>query len=131
MTDSSYDGTPLSVLSIDDDAAFQKQVSLLLAAYDIALLPSVSSLEDGLRFVASDKPDVVLMDIWVNGENQVGRIGAIKRASPDSQVIVVSLHPEEEYRRAALAEGAFDYVSKAQAGEELAQSVLRACGRST
>lgn len=115
-----------NVLSIDDDAAFQKQLRLLLLQADIRLLPSAATLEQGLYFAQSLKPDVLLLDVWIDGKNALHGIPRLLEASRTSRVIVLTLHQEPEYRDLAFRLGAHGYVPKAMAAESLVAAVLDA-----
>lgn len=115
-----------NVLSIDDDAAFQKQLRLLLLRADMRLLPSAATFEQGLYFAQNLKPDVVLLDVWIDGRNALMEIPQLLEASPNSKVVVLTLYEEPEYREMALRLGAHGYVAKAMASEELVPAITAA-----
>ncbi len=116
-------GARRNVLSIDDDAAFQKQLRLLLLQADIRLLPSAATFDQGLYFAQSLKPDVVLLDVWIDGRNALKEIPRLLESSPGSRVIVLTLYEEPEYLDMAIRLGAHGYVAKSMASEELVSAI--------
>ncbi|MBO6576947.1 MAG: response regulator transcription factor [Rhodothermales bacterium] len=124
------EGIPLiNVLSIDDDAVFQKQLRLLLLQDDIRLLPSAANLHEGVEFARSMRPDVILLDIWLDGESSLSRIAELRDASPSSHIIVLSLHQEPVYHQEAIRRGADAFVSKSDASEKLVPLVQGSMGQ--
>jgi DNA-binding NarL/FixJ family response regulator len=116
-------GARHNVLSIDDDAAFQKQLRLLLLQADIRLLPSAATFEQGIYFAQALKPDIILLDVWLDGRNSLLEIPRLLEVSPKSHIIVLTLYEEQEYRDLAAEHGAYGYVSKARASEDLVQAI--------
>lgn len=116
-------GARRNVLSIDDDAAFQRQLRLLLLRADMRLLPSAATFEQGLYFAQALKPHVVLLDVWIDGRNALREIPRLLEVSPDSRIIVLTLYEEPEYRELALRLGAHGYVAKAMASDELVPAI--------
>ena len=116
-------GARRNVLSIDDDAAFQRQLNLLLLRAGMRLLPSAATLDQGIQFARSLKPDVVLLDVWLDGQNVLRDIPRLLKASPGSRLVVLTLHEEPEYRELAMELGAHGCVAKAMAWEELIPAI--------
>jgi len=67
---------------------------------------------EALRLVGELKPQVVLMDITMAGLNGLEATERIAKDYPDVRVIILSMHPNEEYVRRALLVGAAGYVLK-------------------
>ena len=71
-------------------------------------------------------PDVVLMDLVMPGIGGVEATRQVKRASPHSQIIVLTSYHEDEYIFPALRAGALSYVLKDIGPEELADTIRKA-----
>ncbi len=84
----------------------------------------VADMGDGLeavKYVQTDTPDLVLMDIAMPGLNGLDATARILRESPSTRVILLSMHANEEYLQQALQVGASGYLLK---GAELAELEL-------
>ncbi|MCX6936736.1 MAG: response regulator transcription factor [Verrucomicrobia bacterium] len=111
---------------IDDSPEFLRAVEHLLRQ-----MPSVELIgtaEDGayaLTLMASERPDLVLMDVkmpWLNGLQATQRIRAW---FPGVRVILITLHEFEKWNAASVAAGADCYLSKSCLREELPGVIAR------
>ena len=69
------------------------------------------------------KPDVVIMDITLEGINGLVATREIKKRLPETKVLVLTMHDSEEYLREMLEAGATGYVLKQAADTELAVAI--------
>jgi len=69
--------------------------------------------------------DVVVLDISMPGSNGLDALKQIKIISPDLPVLVLSMHPEEQYAVRALKAGAAGYLAKDSASEELLKAIRK------
>ncbi len=91
----------------------------------------VGEAENGAKAVdcaAATQPDVVLLDIAMPGESGIRTIGRVREVSPDSRVIILTMHDDQAYLRSALASGASGYMVKTGSDTELL-SAIRAVSR--
>lgn len=96
---------------------------LLEAQNDINV---VGSAEDGYEAIAQVKirqPDIVLMDISMPKLNGIETTPRIISVSPRTRVIILSMHADAEHIHRALKAGAFGYLLKESAGEEVIAAV--------
>ena len=78
-------------------------------------LEVVGEAEDGqeaIRVVEKSKPGLVLMDLSMPRMNGMDAIKEIKKRSPDTKVLVLTVHNTDEYILASLQAGADGYVLK-------------------
>jgi DNA-binding NarL/FixJ family response regulator len=86
----------------------------------------VSVVEDGRALVAAAEefhPDVILMDISMPLLNGIDAARQIRRASPKSKMIFVTMHADADYVREALSAGASGYLLKRSAASELLPAI--------
>ena len=86
----------------------------------------VGEAEDGAKAVqcaSETQPDVVLLDIAMPGESGIRTIGRIREVSPDTRVIILTMHDDQAYLRSALASGASGYMVKTGADTELLNAI--------
>lgn len=72
-----------------------------------------------IKKVHADKFDIVISDISMPGRSGMESLKQIKEEFPKLPVLILSMHPDEEYAVRALKSGASGYLSKASAAEEL------------
>ena len=100
-----------NVLVVDDDEkicwAFEQFLESEGYAASIA-----NSAEEGLRRIASDKPDVVLLDVNLPGMSGLEALGEIKASHPWVIVIIITAYDDVETTIEAMRLQAFDFVPK-------------------
>jgi DNA-binding NarL/FixJ family response regulator len=117
----------IRILVVDDSRTFRDRLRSFLAADPE--LEVVGEAEDGptaLRAAGELRPDIVLMDVRMDGVNGLDATRQLKAALPGVQVIILSLHDLEPYRAAARAAGASAYVTKRALVHELLPAVRQA-----
>jgi DNA-binding NarL/FixJ family response regulator len=119
----------LRVLIADDHGIVRSGVKLLLDRQpDIEV---VAEAEDGVEAVAKTievRPDVAVLDVSMPRMTGLQATHEIKRQTPDTQVLILSMHDDERYLFEALRAGAAGYVLKRAADQDLVDAV-RAAGR--
>lgn len=100
-----------NVLVIDDDEkicwAFEQFLESEGHSSNIA-----NNAEEGLRRIASDKPDVVLLDVRLPGMSGLEALGEIKARHPWVIVIIITAYDDVETTIEAMRLQAFDFVPK-------------------
>ena len=108
----------------DDHAIVRNGLRSLLSTYEG--IEIVGEAEDGLstiRLTNTLKPDLVLLDLTMPKMNGLEAIREIKRISPSTKVIVLTVHKGEGYVFASLREGADGYVPKEANYDELMMAI--------
>lgn len=113
----------IRILLVDDHTLLRAGLKALLNAEDdIAVVGEASSGEEALERVSILKPDVVVMDLSMPG---IGGLEATRQITQDhaAQVLVLTMHPEDEYLLAVLEAGGSGYVRKTSADQDLIRAI--------
>lgn len=114
------------ILIIDDERAIRRFLTTVLQAHNYQTFEATNG-EEGLLAVASQRPDIVILDLGLPGMDGLEVLQRLREWS-DVPVIVLSVRDQETDKIAALDAGADDYLSKPfGAGELMAR--LRAAMR--
>ena len=79
-----------------------------------------------LELVGTLPVDVVVLDISMPGRNGLETLKELKRRHPSVAVIVLSMHPKDQYAVRVLKAGASGYITKEDAPEELVSAIKKA-----
>ncbi len=104
---------PITVLLADDHTIFRQGLRRLLDENPrIKVVGETSDGRETLDEVRTLGPKVVLMDITMPGLSGLEATRRIRRTAPGTQVLILSVHAEEEFVARALESGAVGYVLK-------------------
>ena len=119
---------PITVLLVDDHTIVRQGVRGYLETQpDLQVVGEAGSGEEAIRVAAEQAPDVVLMDLLMpGGIDGVEATRRVKRASPRSQVIVLTSYHQDEHIFPAIRAGALSYLLKDVAPAELVEAVRKA-----
>jgi DNA-binding NarL/FixJ family response regulator len=81
---------------------------------------------EAVDFVRNNTVDVVVMDITMPGRNGLEALKDIKRTDAGLPVLVLSMHPQEQYAVRVLKAGAAGYITKESAPDELVTAIKKA-----
>ena len=114
----------IRIVLLDDHALVREGVSRLLEAQ--ADMEVVGSFGDGRTCIsgcAEIKPDVAVVDIAIRHDNGIEVTRELRKISPDTHILVLSMHANPEYVHQALKAGALGYVLKESAGAALVDAI--------
>jgi len=116
---------PIEVAIIEDNVALGESLRLVVDSMDQARCIGVwTSAEEGLRKIDAFRPSIVLMDIHLPGMSGIEATAILKRDLPEIQVIIVTVHRENEKIFEALKAGACGYLIKRSRAAEVRQAIL-------
>lgn len=114
----------IRVLIADDHTIVRAGVKLLLETEaDMDVVGEAVTGEEAVELAAALRPTVVLMDIAMPALDGLEATRRIKRVSPESQVLVLTMHRTDEYFFEMLKAGASGYVLKAADTDELVSAI--------
>jgi DNA-binding NarL/FixJ family response regulator len=130
MQSGSLGGTvDMKVLVADDHAVVREGLKRILTQDEGIRV--VAEAEDGAVALARTRemaPDIVVLDMTMPGRGGLETLQELKRLWPDVGVLVLSMHPEDQYAVRVLREGADGYLSKETAAEELINALRKIHG---
>lgn len=112
------------VLLADDHEMVRSGIRALLEQIDgVEVVGEARDGRQAIEFVGSLRPNIILMDIGMTGMNGLEATTRIAKDWPDSRVIILSMHANEEYVLQAMHAGAAGYLLKDGSKEELETAV--------
>ena len=119
---------PIRVLLVDDHRIVREGVRAYLhTLQDIQVVAEADSGMAALQAAEQARPDVVLMDLEMPGDvDGIAATREIRRLHPETQVIVVTSHHQDEYIFPAVRAGAISYLLKDIEPDELAAAIRKA-----
>jgi two-component system, NarL family, response regulator LiaR len=115
---------PITILLIDDHRVVRQGVRAFLSTQpDLLVVGEAESGAQGVELAARYVPDVALMDLVMPGMDGVEATRQLKRASPRTQIIVLTSYHDDEHIFPALQAGALSYLLKDIGVDALAEAV--------
>jgi two-component system, NarL family, invasion response regulator UvrY len=112
------------ILIADDHVVVRKGLrQILIDAFPSAEIVEVGDAEDLLKKVMTKEWDVVITDISMPGRSGLDVLQQIRQNFPKLPVLILSVHPEDQYAIRVLKAGASGYLTKNSASEDLVKAV--------
>ncbi len=119
----------MRILLVDDSAAIRASLrELICDALPGVLVREAAAAAPALAAIGRETWDLVMLDLSLPDRRGIETLREIRVLAPALPVVVMSLHPEEDYRAAMQAAGATDYVSKGSPAPTIAAVVRAAVG---
>jgi two-component system, NarL family, invasion response regulator UvrY len=119
----------IRILVADDHAVVRQGVVQILAdVRDMLVKDEAQNGAETMDKVLKYEYDVVLLDISMPGRSGLEILEDIKAQRPKLAVLILSMHPEEQYAVRALRAGAAGYLTKASAPQELIGAIRKVAG---
>jgi PAS domain S-box-containing protein len=124
----------LRLLIVDDQVDFRDLVTIMLGHYG-AEVKAAASAGEALVYIENWKPDVLVADIGMPGEDGYGLIRKVRALSADrggsTPAVALTAYTREEDRARALSAGYHMHLAKPITGPELAAAVANVAGRTS
>lgn len=116
----------MRVLISDDHAVFRRGLRETLAeAFPRVAFGEARTAQETLDQVRRQDWDVVILDISMPGKSGLDILDDLKRLRPKLPILLLSMHPEQQFARRALKAGAAGYLTKDGVPEELKQAITK------
>jgi two-component system invasion response regulator UvrY len=121
----------ISILIADDHKLIREAWAYIIGSDDrFELIAECGTGEDAIELSRQFRPNVIIMDIFLPGINGIEATEQIKKFSPDSKILGVSMHNQAAYARSMMKKGALGYVTKSSSRDEMFRAIMEvAAGR--
>lgn len=117
----------INVLIVDDHALVRAGLKQILASYpDVNAAADAGNGQAALERIRSVAFDVAVVDLTMPGLSGIDLIKRLKQERPRCQVVVLSMHKEDQFALRALRAGASGYLTKDAAPELLVDAIRTA-----
>jgi two-component system invasion response regulator UvrY len=115
----------ISILITDDHTLIREAwASVFNSDQRFNVVGETGNAEEAIELAKQLRPDIIIMDINLPGMNGMEAIPHIRKFSPGSKVLGVSLHTQPTYARKMMQNGAMGYVTKNSTKEEMFKAVI-------
>jgi two-component system invasion response regulator UvrY len=116
----------LRILIVDDHPIVRRGLKQILCDEpDIAIVGEAQSSNEALDLVRTQNWDAVILDITMPGRGGLDTLEELKHQYPDLPVLILSIHPEDQYAARAFKAGASGYMTKESALDELMKAIRK------
>ena len=116
----------MRILIADDHAMFRRGLRETLAeAFPRVIFGEAKTAEETVEFARHHHWDVIVLDISMPGKSGLDILDDVKRLRPRTPVLLLTMHPEQQYARRALKAGAAGYLTKDSVPDELKTAIKK------
>ena len=114
----------IRVLVVDDHPIVHDGLAAVIdAEEDVRVIGSSATTADAVRLIQRERPDVVLLDLNLPGEEGISSVERVLTSAPEMRVIVFTAYDVDEYVFGAMRAGARGYVVKGAPAAELIRAI--------
>jgi two-component system, NarL family, response regulator NreC len=114
----------IKVLLADDHTLFRQGIRTLLSAEpDIEVTGEAGNASEAVALARQTRPDIVLMDIGMNGMSSFEATRLIRKERPDTRVVFLSMYDDEDYLAECVDMGASGYILKESPVDQLVTAI--------
>lgn len=114
----------IKVCLIEDDKTIRESyVFLLENATRINVVSHYASVDDALKKIVNDAPDVILLDIELPGTSGLDGLPKLKKLLPDAYILMLTVYEQANHIFRALGTGASGYLTKNASPEKIISAI--------
>lgn len=115
----------IKILLIDDHAVVRSGLMMLIdSQQDMIVVGEAADGNEGIAKALDLKPNVVLMDLSMpHGRDGFSSTSELKKVAPDINILILTMHDDDEYLFRALKAGASGYILKSSPSDDLLSSI--------
>ena len=115
-----------AVLVVDDHPLMRQGLALLInQQQDMQVCGEAEEAQAAMQAIARRRPDIMILDISLNGPDGLELLKSIRASDPDLPVLVLSMHDEAIYAERVLRARANGYIMKQEATEKVLVALRR------
>jgi DNA-binding NarL/FixJ family response regulator len=124
--DARQEEPPVTVVLADDDPLVRTVLRQTLQAGGLAVIGEASTGREAVELAAHYRPDVLLIDLVMPEGGALDVAGLVRDSSPNTAIVVLTGHPDEDAAVAVLRAGASGFLTKDLAMETLPRALRAA-----
>jgi DNA-binding NarL/FixJ family response regulator len=118
------------VLVVDDHPIVREGLTQMINREpDLAVCGAVEDMQGAVHFIDSLRPDILIVDISLNGPDGLDLLKYIRARDPALPILILSMHDEALYAERALRAGANGYIMKQEATDNVLIALRRILNR--
>ena len=123
-TDDDQPAGPLRLMLVDDHEVVRSGLRAMLEATgDFRVVAEAGSVEDAIAEADRAKPDLVIMDVRLAGGSGIEATREIRARRPETHVLMLTTHTDDDALFASIMAGASGYVLKQIRGSDLVRAI--------
>ena len=114
----------IKILIVDDHLIVREGIKRIINdTCDMKIVAEASSGQEALDLILINKYDLILLDISMPGQNGLQTLKQIIKYDKTIRVLMLSMHSEEQYAMRSIKAGAFGYMTKDTASNQLVTAI--------
>ena len=126
ITEMNQKDISVRVFIADDSSLIRERVASMLGASAMTIVGQAETPQDSIEGILAVYPDVVVLDVQLEGGSGLQVLRAIRHAAPGIAFVVFSNSSDPSYRKRYLGAGADGFLDKTHEFDQLAQAVFNA-----
>jgi len=116
----------MKILIADDHAVFRRGLKETLSeAFPRVVFGEAQTAQETFELAQREDWNVIILDISMPGRSGLDILDDLRRSRPKIPVLLLTMHPEQQFARRALKAGAAGYLTKDSVPEELKEAIKR------
>ncbi len=116
----------IKVIIVDDHLIVREGLKQIISdTSDISVVDEASNGQEAINKIRNNDCDVLLLDISMPGRSGLEILKEIKSELPKLSILILTMHPEEQYAVRVLRAGASGYLTKESAPDELIEAIRK------
>ena len=116
----------IKVIIVDDHLIVREGLKQIISDnFDISVVDEASNGQEAINKIRNNDCDVLLLDISMPGRSGLEILKEIKSELPKLSILILTMHPEEQYAVRVLRAGASGYLTKESAPDELIEAIRK------
>jgi len=122
----------ISVVIVDDHQLFRQSLKFMMSKWDnIEIVGETGDWKKSLQIIENSQPDVAILDISMPGLGGLELAPRIRKISPSTQIMILSMHGDSNHVYRAFRAGCRAFVLKSDSAEELEMAIRTVARRKT
>lgn len=116
----------IRILIADDHPLIREGLKQIISdEKDMEVRGEASNVEEMMQLLGKCRYDIVILDITMPGRSGLDALEDLRRKYPELPVLILSIHPENEYAIRAFRSGAKGYITKQSMPQELVNAIRK------